>query len=119
MLIEHQPATLSLQGESPSLPLSHRLSRENSGLTQTGQADWLSSLREIVRARNDEAKQQSLCFQQAGKNGVDAGYEARIGPDQSAGGLYGFYHQPRAPGTPASATQAEGARTASGFLEGA
>ncbi|GAA5967468.1 hypothetical protein JCM8115_000799 [Rhodotorula mucilaginosa] len=117
VLIEHQPATLSLQGESPSLPLSHRLSRENSGLTQTGQADWLSSLREIVRARNDEAKQQSLCFQQAGKNGVDAGYEARIGPDQSAGGLYGFYHQPRAPGTPASATQAEGARTASGFLE--
>lgn len=119
MLIEHQPPALSLQGESPSLPLSSRQRRENSVLTRAGQTDWLSSLREIVRARNSEAKQQSSRVQQAGKNGLDVGYEARTGPEEVAGGLYDPYQQPRAPGVAASATQAEGARTASGLLEGA
>lgn len=119
MLLEHQPAILSLQGESPSPALSRRQRREEFRLTRGGQTDWLSSLREIVRARNSEARQQSSRVQQAGKNGLDVGHEARTGPEEVAGDLYGSYRQPRGPGIAASATQAVGARTASGLLEGA
>ena len=118
MLIEHQPATLSLQGQS-HLPFH----RDSEGLTRTESnptTDWLSSLREIVRARSDDAKQPpSSRVHHAGKNGIDVGHEARIGPDEVEGGLYGLVQQSGMPGTAGSASRAEGARTASGVLEGA